>query len=146
MIRILLLLLILSKKYALAAPEKSQCNVNSECRPGFVCIRGIGADYGTENFNGYCEPMIPIRQICFLHKTITGIFGKVIMALVIVSFGFSFATGKGVEMKQLISLFAGLVCIFGSYQIISLIVKERYQMCDLIDVNEAPSTPPEYIK
>ena len=70
----------------------TRCNVNSECRQGFVCVGGM-ADESYDAFKnpalrvtlpdgstpvtfyGCCEPILPIRQICLFHDLMHGAIG-----------------------------------------------------------------------
>lgn len=129
---------------------QTACNINSECRAGFVCVGGLGENWNAQTGSqgntlyGYCEPIGPIRQICRVHNTITGVYGQGIVALVLISLGIAFLTGK-IDQKQILTVGVGIICIFGSYQLVSFIVGEQYQMCDIINTDDAPNTPAPWI-
>ena len=120
-----------------ANAKRMRCNVNSECRPGFVCVGGMGEYVDTGNKQGCCEIILPIRQVCLFHNLIAGKFGRGIVALVVISMGLAVIFGK-LGFRSLVTFFAGTVCIFGSYQVVYLLTGYKYQMCELVDT----STPP----
>jgi type IV secretory pathway VirB2 component (pilin) len=72
-----------------------------------------------------------------MHNLLTGSFGKGTVALVIISMGLAGIFGK-LSYRSLITFFVGVVCIFGSYQVVYLLTGYNYQMCELVDT----STPP----
>lgn len=139
-----------------SAADKSitRCNVNSECRPGFVCVGGIanesydafinptargktstGATAVT--FYGCCEPILPIRQICLFHDLMHGAIGHAIVILVVIGLGASFLFRR-LDTMRLITVFAGIVCFYGSYQVVALLTGYDYIMCELVDSDQAP--------
>ena len=124
-------------KFSYADSKRMRCNLNSECRPGFVCVGGIGANVDTAEQSGCCEIILPLRQVCLFHNLIAGKFGRGIVALVVISMGLAGIFGK-LGWKSLLTFFVGTVCIFGSYQVVYLLTGYRYQMCELVDT----STPP----
>ena len=124
-------------KFSYADSKRMRCNLNSECRPGFVCVGGIGANVDTAEQSGCCEIILPLRQVCLFHNLIAGKFGRGIVALVVISMGLAGIFGK-LKYTSLITFFVGTVCIFGSYQVVYLLTGYRYQMCELVDT----STPP----
>ena len=123
-----------------------RCNINDECRAGFVCIGGTAENskYAESSLNyieqqtGCCEPMLIIRQICLFHNLLSGAIGYAVTALIIITTGVSFLLGK-VEFKKLITIFIGVVCIYGSYQVVALLTGYDYMVCELVDTNYAPS-------
>ncbi len=122
---------------ASANAKRMRCNLSSDCRPGFVCVGGIGDYDGSTVANGCCEIILPIRQVCLMHNFLTGSFGRGITALVVISMGLAGIFGK-LGYRSLITFFVGVVCIFGSYQVVYLLTGYKYQMCELVDT----STPP----
>ena len=74
--------------------SRMRCNVNSECRPGFVCVGGEGQYINTSVQKGCCEIILPLRQVCLFHNLISGKFGRGIIALVVVSMGMAGIFGK----------------------------------------------------
>lgn len=117
--------------------SRMRCNVNSECRPGFVCVGGEGQYINTSVQKGCCEIILPLRQVCLFHNLISGKFGRGIIALVVVSMGMAGIFGK-LSWKSLLTFFVGTVCLFGSYQVVYFLTGYKYQMCELVDT----STPP----
>jgi len=117
--------------------RRMRCNTNSECRAGFVCVGGVGDNSGTSQQLGCCEIILPLRQVCLFHNLMTGIFGRGIVALVVISMGLAGIFGK-LGFKSLMTFFVGTVCIFGSYQVVHLLTGYNYEMCALVDT----STPP----
>ena len=132
----------------------TRCNVNSECRPGFVCVggladesydafkdpasRGITATGATPvTFYGCCEPILPIRQICLFHDFMHGAVGNAIVILIVIGLGASFMFRR-LDPMRLITVFAGIVCFYGSYQVIALLTGYDYIMCELVDTDQAP--------
>lgn len=121
-----------------------RCNSNDECRRGFVCINGTGdnlqkstaMDY-TKYQTGCCEPMLVLRQICLFHNLLSGTIAHVVVTLVLITVGLSFLLGK-VDHKKIITLFIGIVCIYGSYQLVALMSGYDYIVCELIDTDYAP--------
>ena len=132
-----ILFLFLSCRFAFADAKRMRCNLSSDCRPGFVCVGGIGDYDGSTIANGCCEIILPIRQVCLMHNFLTGTFGRGLTALVIISMGLAGIFGK-LSYKSLITFFVGVVCIFGSYQVVYMLTGYKYQMCELVDT----STPP----
>lgn len=117
--------------------SRMRCNLNSECRPGFVCVGGKGAYATTSKQEGCCEVILPLRQLCIFHNLMTGIFGRGIIALVVISMGLAGIFGK-LGMKSLLAFFVGTVCIFGSYQVVHLLTGYDYQVCELVDTSVVP--------
>ena len=152
----------------LKSVNKTLCIVNAHCQPGFVCINSIVSN---TQFNksttasalitcntkiyrkevlvagsgcGWCEPIMPIRELCLIHSLLTGKLGRGILVLVIISIAITFLSGK-IEMKQIITLGVAIVCIFGSYSIVSLMIGEKYQMCEIINSTEMADASPSYL-
>ena len=120
-----------------ADAQRMRCNTNSECRAGFVCVGGKGDNSGTSQVLGCCEIILPLRQVCLFHNLMTGIFGRGIVALVIISMGLAGIFGK-LGFRSLLTFFVGTICVFGSYQVVHLLTGYNYEMCALVDT----STPP----
>ena len=140
-----------------SAADKSitRCNVNSECRPGFVCVGGwadqsysafkstIPASGSTTitpttvDFYGCCEPILPIRQICLFHDFMHGGVGHAIVVLIVIGLAASFMFRR-LDVMRLITVFAGIVCFYGSYQVVALLTGYDYIMCELVDPDQAP--------
>ncbi len=123
----------------------TRCNVNSECRPGFVCVGGW-ADQSyqafqnktkTVDFYGCCEPILPIRQICLFHDFMHGGVGYAIVVLIVIGLAVSFMFRR-LDPMRLITVFAGIVCFYGSYQVVALLTGYDYIMCELVDPDQAP--------
>lgn len=121
-----------------------RCNSNDECRRGFVCINGTGANLEKSTYNDYhryqtgcCEPMLVLRQICLFHNILAGTIAHIVVTLVLISMGLSFLLGK-VDHKKIITLFVGIVCIYGSYQLVALMSGYDYIVCELVDTDYAP--------
>ena len=123
----------------------TRCNVNSECRPGFVCVGGW-ADQSyqafknsskTVDFYGCCEPILPIRQICLFHDFMHGAIGHAIVVLIVIGLAASFMFRR-LDTMRLITVFAGIVCFYGSYQVVALLTGYDYIMCELVDSDVAP--------
>lgn len=147
----LLLFFLCFQANILADDEKTnpysltKCNSNDECRSGFVCIGGTASRTAeaenslnyVEEQTGCCEPMLVIRQICLFHNLLSGAIGYAITALVVITTGVSFLLGK-VEFKKLMTIFIGIVCIYGSYQMVSLLTGYDYMVCELVDASYAP--------
>jgi hypothetical protein len=131
----------LNIQHAYADSSQMRCNLNSECRPGFVCVGGIGSYTETDKQTGCCEIILPLRQVCLFHNIITGKFGRAIAALVVISMGLSGIFGK-LRFQTLLTFFIGTVCIFGSYQVVYLLTGYKYQMCELVDTSVSPGTCP----
>lgn len=138
-----------------SAADKSitRCNVNSECRPGFVCVGGW-ADQSYQAFKnpgttmtatggipvtfyGCCEPILPIRQICLFHDFMHGSVGHAIVVLIVIGLAASFMFRR-LDPMRLITVFAGIVCFYGSYQVVALLTGYDYIMCELVDPDQAP--------
>lgn len=134
---ILFLNIVGFSKIAFADAERMRCNFNSECRKGFVCVGGAGIQGEDGAKLGCCEIILPLRQVCLFHNLLTGAVGRGIVALVVISMGLAGIFGK-LSYKTLITFFAGVVMIFGSYQVVYLLTGWKYQMCELVDT----STPP----
>ena len=123
----------------------TRCNVNSECRPGFVCVGGwadqsyqaFKASSTTVDFYGCCEPILPIRQICLFHDFMHGAVGHAIVILIVIGLAASFMFRR-LDTMRLITVFAGLVCFYGSYQVVALLTGYDYIMCELVDPDQAP--------
>ena len=127
----------------------TRCNVNSECRPGFVCVGGwadksyqafkgrTAASTPTVDFWGCCEPIMPIRQICLFHDFMHGGVGYAITVLVVIGLAASFMFRR-LDAMRLITVFAGIVCFYGSYQVVALLTGYDYIMCELVDPDQAP--------
>ena len=127
----------------------TRCNVNSECRPGFVCVGGFAdksydafkrttaASTPTVDFWGCCEPIMPIRQICLFHDFMHGGVGYAITVLIIVGLAASFMFRR-LDTMRLVTVFAGMVCFYGSYQVVALLTGYDYIMCELVDPDQAP--------
>ena len=123
-----------------------RCNINDECRAGFVCRGGTAENskYAETSLNyieqqtGCCEPMFIIRQICLFHNLLSGAVGYTVTVLIIITTGVSFLLGK-VEFKKLITIFIGVVCIYGAYQVVALLTGYDYMVCELVDADYAPS-------
>jgi len=126
-----------------ANSARMRCNLNSECRPGFVCVGGIGSYAETSQQYGCCEIILPLRQVCLFHNLMTGTFGRGIVALVVISLGLAGIFGK-LGMKSLLTFFVGTVCIFGSYQVVFLLTGYNYQMCELVDTSITPGKCTQY--
>ena len=130
-----------------SAADKSitRCNVNSECRPGFVCVGGwadqsyqaFKSSSATVDFYGCCEPILPIRQICLFHDFMHGAVGHAIVILIVIGLAASFMFRR-LDTMRLITVFAGLVCFYGSYQVVALLTGYDYIMCELVDPDQAP--------
>ena len=127
----------ISQNIANADSTRMRCNLNSECRPGFVCVGGLGAYANTSKQTGCCEIILPLRQVCLFHNLISGKFGRGIVALVVISMGLAGIFGK-LGFRSLLTFFVGTVCVFGSYQVVYYLTGYKYQMCELVDT----STPP----
>ena len=117
--------------------EEMRCVLNEDCPSGFVCVNTSGSDFGTGVQNGYCEPILPIRQICLFHSLIANKFGKPIVVLVVISMGLSAIFGK-LGYKSLITFFVGTVCLFGSYQVVSLLTGYKQNTCNMVDTSVPP--------
>lgn len=124
---------------------KMRCNINDECRIGFVCVGGqadatrvaeLNGQYSSEP-TGCCEPMLLFRQVCLFHNLLTGPVGYVITALVVISVGGSFLMSK-INSQKLITFFVGICCIYGSYQVVALITGYDYMLCELVDTSDVP--------
>ena len=126
-----------SNSNSFANAKRMRCNLNSECRPGFVCVGGMGQYANTSIQKGCCEIILPLRQVCLFHNLITGKFGRALVALVVISMGLAGIFGK-LGFKSLLTFFVGTVCVFGSYQVVYFLTGYKYQMCELVDT----STPP----
>ena len=122
---------------------RMRCNLNSECRPGFVCVGGVGAYAETSKQQGCCEVILPLRQLCIFHNLMTGVFGRGIIALVVISMGLAGIFGK-LGMKSLLAFFVGTVCVFGSYQVVHLLTGYNYQVCELVDTSAVPGKCSDY--
>ena len=134
-----------------SAVDKSitRCNVNSECRPGFVCVGGwaeksydafknrTATSTPTVDFWGCCEPILPIRQICLFHDFMHGAIGHAIVVLIVIGLAASFMFRR-LDTMRLITVFAGIVCFYGSYQVVALLTGYDYIMCELVDTDVAP--------
>ncbi len=130
-----------------SAADKSitRCNVNSECRPGFVCVGGwadqsyqaFKSSSATVDFYGCCEPILPIRQICLFHDFMHGSVGNAIVVLIVIGLAASFMFRR-IDTMRLITVFAGIVCFYGSYQVVALLTGYDYIMCELVDPDQAP--------
>ena len=94
-------------KFSYADSKRMRCNLNSECRPGFVCVGGIGANVDTAEQSGCCEIILPLRQVCLFHNLIAGKFGRGIVALVVISMGLAGIFGK-LGWKSLLTFSAHL--------------------------------------
>ena len=129
--------LLFSSSISNAGTERMRCNFNSQCRPGFVCVGGFGAASDSSYLQGCCEPILPLRQVCLFHNLLTGIYGKGITALVIISMGMALIFGK-LQWRSLVLVFAGIVCVFGSYQVVRLLTGYNYMYCELIDTDTEP--------
>ena len=123
----------------------SRCNIKSECRVGFVCVNGNAEatriaerdrTYKVEP-TGCCEPMLLFRQICLFHNLLSGPVGYAITALVVISVGGSFLLSK-INSQKLITVFVGICCIYGSYQVVALITGYNYMSCELVDTSNVP--------
>ena len=121
-----------------------RCNSNDECRRGFVCINGTGDNLQKSSAldyykyqTGCCEPMLVLRQICLFHNLLSGTIAHIVVTLVLISMGLSFLLGK-VDHKKIITLFVGIVCIYGSYQLVALMSGYDYIVCELVDTDYAP--------
>ena len=117
--------------------EEMRCVLNDDCPSGFVCVNTSGSDFGTGVQNGYCEPILPIRQICLFHLLITDKFGKPIVVLVVISMGLSAIFGK-LGYKSLITFFVGTICLFGSYQVVYLLTGYKQNTCNMVDTSIPP--------
>ena len=123
----------------------TRCNVNSECRPGFVCVGGwaeqsyqaFKSNSLTVDFYGCCEPILPIRQICLFHDFMHGAVGHAIVVLIVIGLAASFMFRR-LDPMRLITVFAGMVCFYGSYQVVALLTGYDYIMCELVDPDQAP--------
>ena len=127
----------------------TRCNVNSECRPGFVCVGGwadqsyqafknsTATSTPTVDFYGCCEPILPIRQICLFHDFMHGAVGHAIVILIVIGLAASFMFRR-LDTMRLITVFAGIVCFYGSYQVVALLTGYDYIMCELVDSDVAP--------
>ena len=142
---ILLCLFTATTKNAIAIDYSLlRCNSNDECRRGFVCINGTGdnlqkataMDYYKYQ-TGCCEPMLVLRQICLFHNLLSGTIAHIVVTLVLISMGLSFLLGK-VDHKKIITLFVGIVCIYGSYQLVALMSGYDYIVCELVDTDYTP--------
>lgn len=135
------------------------CNVNSECPFGFVCINGdpslvsdtTGLTMGNDSarYMGACTPTIPLRQMCYFYALITGKLGKAFVGLTIISFGILVVTPgakQGDLIMRLMTLFLGVVLLFGGFQIIYFLVGERSRACELIDYSVPMGLPPRFKK
>ena len=120
---------------ALAGQSDMCCNVSSQCRMGFVCVGGTAdnADESNTNGSGCCEPVIVLRQVCLFHNIIAGAFGGAITALVIISIGIGIAFKGNIDINKLTTFFVGVICIFGSYQVVKLFTGWDHQVCELVD-------------
>ena len=143
----LVLCLFSSQKQSLATSvyTKTRCNVNTECRVGFVCVNGnadatriaeINGSYSVEP-TGCCEPVLLFRQICLFHNLLSGPVGYAMTALVVISVGGSFLLGK-MGSQKIITVFVGICCIYGSYQVVALITGYDYMLCELVDAFNVP--------
>ena len=126
-----------SAQIVFADSKRMRCNMNSDCRPGFVCIGGMGKYEDTDSKLGCCEVITPLRQLCIFHNLLTGTFGKGIFALVVISTGLSAIFGK-LRPAHLITLGVGLLCLFCSYGVVGLLTGYKYQVCELVDTSVEP--------
>lgn len=148
---ILLNFTIFSTIFSDATPR---CNVNKECPFGFVCIAGnaelidSATGYTEKNtvdkyeYKGFCTPTIPLRQACYVHRIITGIFGKAITALAVIMLGLSFIEGK-LDIRKLATFFFAVVLLFGSFEFVYFLVNEKHRSCEIINFNVPLGFPPE---
>ena len=120
-------------KFSYADSKRMRCNLNSECRPGFVCVGGIGANVDTAEQSGCCEIILPLRQVCLFHNLIAGKFGRGIVALVVISMGLAGIFGK-LGWKSLLTFFVVTVCIFVSYYVVYLLSVYIYSMYELVEL------------
>ncbi len=134
-------LIMLSVSFTTEASEVMRCNVNSECREGFVCVGGIGSNVDTDQKTGCCEVILPIRQVCLFHNLITGKLGIAIVSFVVICIGMMTMFGK-LNLRVLITFFVGTVCLFGSYQVVYLTTGYNYRMCELVDTSITPGDCP----
>ncbi len=141
------------------------CNINAECQFGFVCISGnaqnidpnTGVTSATasfcpfngsitrNSFNGFCGrcvATVPLRAACYVYNIFTGKFGRAIVIVVLFSAGAMALTNK-LDMKQILSLFIGIVLVFGSFQLISFLMGSNVNVgyCNLIDYSQPVGMP-----
>lgn len=129
------------EKQSFAGQNDMCCNVSSQCRMGFVCVGGVAekADESNTGGTGCCEPIMPLRQVCLIHNIIAGAFGAGVTALVVISMGISVVFQGKIEMNKLLTFFVGVICIFGSYQVVKLLTGWDHQVCELVDaINNVP--------
>ena len=119
--------------------EHMRCNVNSDCRMGFVCVgsSGFAEENQASEYIGCCEPVIIFRQLCLVHSIIAGAFGSGVTALALISVFIAFMFGK-MDWHKLLTFGVGVMLIFGSSQVVSLLTGWDYQMCELVDLSDAP--------
>lgn len=123
------------KGYCIADYEiYSKCNTTDHCRFGFVCTGGNPSLANTNDIQfmtGVCRPNIVLRQLCLIHEVKNGLIGKSLVAMAIISLGGLFLFGK-VDHKPIIFLAIAIGMIFGSMEVIYLIIGERLESCELI--------------
>ena len=126
---------VLLQNISIAGQNDMCCNVSSQCRMGFVCVGGVAdnADISGENGTGCCEPIVILRQTCLVHNIISGAFGGAITALVIVSIGITVIFKGSIDINKLATFFVGIICIFGSYQVVKLFTGWDHQVCELVN-------------
>jgi type IV secretory pathway VirB2 component (pilin) len=136
------------------ADATPRCNVNKECPFGFVCIAGNAELIDSSNgytaknvsnkyeYKGFCAATIPLRQACYVHKIITGVFGKAITALAVIMLGLSFIEGK-LDIRKLATFFFAIVLLFGSFEVVYFLVNEKHRSCEIINFNVPLGFPPE---
>jgi hypothetical protein len=136
------------------ANNTPRCNVNKECPFGFVCLAGSPNSTGNDGYTakdgdgklvytGYCAATVPLRQACYFHKILTGLFGKAITALALIMLALQFVEGK-LDMKKIATFFFAVVMLFGSFEVVYFIINERYRSCEVINFNVPLGFPPEY--
>jgi type IV secretory pathway VirB2 component (pilin) len=82
-----------------------------------------------------------MREACYFYEILTGKLGRAIVVLVLISLGISWSIGK-LEMKQLLTVFLGVVLFFGSFQIVKYLMgRNDIGYCNLIDYSQPVGMP-----
>ena len=66
-----------------------------------------------------------------------GSVGHAIVVLIVIGLAASFMFRR-LDTMRLITVFAGIVCFYGSYQVVALLTGYDYIMCELVDPDQAP--------